>query len=149
MDGRLGSEWKSFLVSPRWQPHSKATVAAPAVAGHRSNLKSSAFRRSAVRRVNIRGAYRKGKKGVGIRCRAQMSNHRGFGTPPTTLPWCTSWVQVAQRAVPNWRKFSSAAAKVYWGSIEQISTVWRELLFSEEFWFIMAVCWLIRQNKTS
>lgn len=63
-------------------------MAAPTVAGHRSNLKSHAFRRGTVSRVNIRGTYQKGKKGVGISCCVQISNHRGFGPPPTTLPWC-------------------------------------------------------------
>lgn len=47
----------------RWLPYTKAIIIFPIVAGYRSNLKSQAFRRSAINRVNIRQTTTIGRKG--------------------------------------------------------------------------------------
>lgn len=54
LDGLFDSKWRSFIVSPRWLPQTKAIIITPIVAEHHSNFKIQAFWRNIMNRVNTK-----------------------------------------------------------------------------------------------
>ena len=150
MDGLLDSKWKSFLVSPRWHPCTKALMAIPVGAAHDSNMKSHTFRRSTINRVNIRWTYQNGKKGVGISHWVQISNLCGFDGLPTMLLSCKLMDKGRAENSAKLKEFFFCCCKgLLRDQQNRLQQSGDNSLFSEEFWLIMILDWLIYHDKIS